>query len=67
MRKRGEKDGLPDLMHFADALEGACFDTMNSGVVTKDLAGLMEGVTVSQVNSLTFIQTIRQHLEQRLA
>ncbi len=67
LRKRGEKDGLPDLMRFADALEGACFDTMNSGVVTKDLAGLMEGVTVSQVNSLTFIQTIRQHLEQRLA
>ncbi len=39
---------------------------MNSGVVTKDLAGLMEGVDVKQVNSLTFIQTIRQHLEQRL-
>lgn len=67
LRKRGEMDGIKELVNFGDQLEGACFDTMNSGVVTKDLVNLMEGVEATAVNSLTFIQTIRKHLEERLA
>ncbi len=67
LRKRGEKDGIQALVNFGNQLEGACFDTMNSGVVTKDLVNLMEGVEAHAVNSLTFIQTIRKHLEERLS
>lgn len=66
LRKRGEKDGLPQLVHFADQLEKACLDTLNEGTVTKDLAGLMEGVEPRQVNSADFMKAIRQHLESRL-
>ena len=67
LRKRGEIDGLSDLMAYADALEAACFDTLNEGIVTKDLAGLMEGVTPQPKNSAGFIAAIRERLEKRLA
>ena len=66
LRKRGEKDGLKDLMNFGDQLEAACFDTLNAGIVTKDLVNLMEGIEPKQVNSLEFIQAIRANLEKRL-
>ena len=36
-RKRGEMDNLPELQNYADQLEGACFDTLNDGLATKDL------------------------------
>ena len=66
LRKRGEKDGLTDLMNFGDQLEGACFDTLNAGTVTKDLVNLMEGVEANAVNSADFIKAIRANLEKRL-
>ena len=37
LRKRGEMDQLPKLMHFADMLEKATIDTIESGVMTGDL------------------------------
>ena len=67
LRKRGEKDGIDALQQFADQLEGACFDTLGEGIVTKDLAGLMEDVTPQTVNSAGFIGAIRERLERRLA
>lgn len=67
LRKRGEMDGLKDLQNFADQLEGACFDTLNEGICTKDLASLMEGVTTTTLNSDEFIKAIRTRLEKRLA
>ena len=68
LRKRGELDGLNDLVNFADQLEGACIDTLNAGVMTKDLVGLVsEGVTATAVNSHDFILAIRKNLEARLA
>ncbi len=48
LRKRGELDNLPELVNFGNQLEAACFDTLNEGIVTKDLAGLMEGVEPSR-------------------
>ena len=66
LRKRGEKDGLKDLMNFGDQLEAACFDTLNSGIVTKDLVNLTEGIEAKAVNSAEFIKTIRTNLEKRL-
>ena len=67
LRKRGELDSIADLVKFADALEGACFDTLNEGIVTKDLVNLMEGVEPKAVNSAGFIGAIRERLERRLA
>ena len=66
-RKRGEMDNIPELVNYADQLEAACFDTLNAGIVTKDLANLMEGVTPKVKNSADFIAAIRERLEKRLA
>ena len=66
-RKRGELDNLPELVNYADQLEAACLDTLNEGIVTKDLANLMEGVTPQVKNSADFMAAIREHLEKRLA
>ena len=66
-RKRGELDNIPELVNYADQLEAACFDTLNEGIVTKDLANLMEGVTPVVKNSADFISSIRERLEKRLA
>ena len=68
LRKRGELDGLPELMSFADKLEEACIDTLNDGIMTKDLVGLVsEGYTATAVNSIGFIKAIRERLEAKLA
>ncbi len=68
LRKRGEMDGLTDLVRFADNLEGACIDTLMDGIMTKDLVGLVvPGTKVEAVNSISFIKAIRERLEKRLA
>lgn len=66
-RKRGEMDNLPELINYADQLEAACLDTLNEGIVTKDLANLLEGVTPQVKNSADFLAAIRERLEKRLA
>ncbi|MGN0236657.1 MAG: NADP-dependent isocitrate dehydrogenase [Lepagella sp.] len=66
LRKRGELDKLPELVKFGNELEAACFDTLNAGVVTKDLVNLMDGVKPTAVNSENFLKAIRANLEKRL-
>ncbi|HIZ57840.1 MAG TPA: NADP-dependent isocitrate dehydrogenase [Candidatus Faecalibacterium gallistercoris] len=66
LKKRGELDGLPGLVAFGEALEAASLQTLNDGVMTKDLCALAEGVTPTAVDSEAFIQAIRQRLEARL-
>ncbi len=66
-RKRGELDNLPELVNYANQLEAACMDTLNEGIVTKDLANLMEGITPQVKNSADFMAAIRERLEKRLA
>lgn len=67
LRKRGEMDELPALVDFADKLEAACIDVLNSGIMTKDLAGLVDaGTPVKSVNSIDFIKAIRNRLEALL-
>ena len=68
LRKRGEIDELPELINFADKLEEACIDTLNDGIMTKDLVGLVEeGFTATAVNTAEFIKAIRNRLEKKLA
>ena len=62
LRKRGELDGLQDLMDFADRLEQATLSTINSGVMTKDLANLYEG-EANAVNSREFLEAIAVRLK----
>jgi len=42
LRKRGELDGLKDLMEFANKLERASVQTIEEGFMTKDLISLFE-------------------------
>ena len=68
LRKRGELDNLSDLVDFADKLEEACIDTLNDGIMTKDLVSLVvEGTKVTSVNTIEFIKAIRERLEKKLA
>jgi isocitrate dehydrogenase len=68
LRKRGELDQTPELVDFANKLEEACIDTLNDGIMTKDLVGLVsEGYTATAVNSIGFIKAIRERLEAKLA
>ena len=67
LKKRGELDSLPALVQFGEALEAASLQTLNDGIMTKDLCGLAEGITPTQVNSEEFIQAIRTRLEAKLA
>jgi isocitrate dehydrogenase len=68
LRKRAELDNLIDLADFADKLEAACIDTLNDGIMTKDLVGLVEeGTKATAVNTIGFIKAIRERLEAKLA
>ena len=63
-RKRGELDKLPELCAFADKLEKATLDTIESGRMTKDLALITELTDVTVLNSQDFIKAIRKTMEK---
>ena len=67
LKKRGELDNLPDLVAFGEALEAASIQTLNDGIMTKDLCALAEGITPTAVDSEEFIKAIRQRLEAKLS
>ena len=67
LKKRGELDNLPDLVAFGEALEAASIQTLNDGIMTKDLCALAEGITPTAVDSEQFIQAIRERLEAKLS
>ena len=62
LRKRGELDNLPELMAFADKLEKATIDTIESGTMTKDLVGLSTLENKTAVNSMEFLDAIAARL-----
>ncbi|MCR4653805.1 MAG: NADP-dependent isocitrate dehydrogenase [Eubacterium sp.] len=66
LRKRGELDNLVELIKFADALEKATIETIESGKMTGDLALITELPNPTKLNSLDFIKAIRENLEKEL-
>ena len=66
LRKRGELDGLTNLVLFADKLEAASIKTMNDGFMTKDIAALSVAENVTVLDSWEFISKIRENLEASL-
>ena len=66
LRKRGELDGNKELQIFADKLEKACIDTIESGEMTKDLALITSIDNPKVLNSFDFIKAIRTRLEASL-
>ncbi len=63
LRKRGELDGIKELMEFADKLEKATLSTIESGKMTKDLALITSLENVTVLNSENFIKEIRKTYE----
>ena len=68
LKKRGRLDGLTDLTAFGEALEQACFDTLNAGIMTKDLVSLVEpGFAATAVSSEAFLDAVAERLAKKLA
>lgn len=64
LRKRGELDGNKELMAFADKLEKASLDVIESGRMTKDLVGLWQGSEAVALSTEEFIKAIRAEMEK---
>lgn len=64
LKKRGELDGNAELAAFANRLEKATIDTIESGEMTKDLVGIfhLDGVEAKPLNSKEFLQAIASRL-----
>jgi len=68
LRKRGEIDGTPDVVRFADALEAAAVETVESGVMTGDLLAVAEKSQADRkVNTEDFIDAIAENLRRKLS
>ena len=66
LAKRGELDGNDDLVAFAEKLEKASLDVIESGRMTKDLVGLWQGSEATTLNTEDFIKAIRTELEKNI-
>ena len=66
LRKRGELDGINELVNFADMLEKSVIDTVESGIMTKDLADITTFKNVKVADTEEFIKAIRTKLEETL-
>ena len=63
LRKRGELDNLPDLVDFANRLEKATLDTIESGKMTGDLGAISSLENIQVLNSEEFIHEIAKKLQ----
>ncbi|MBR4777707.1 MAG: NADP-dependent isocitrate dehydrogenase, partial [Lachnospiraceae bacterium] len=66
LKKRGELDNIPELSAFAEKLEKATIATIENGTMTGDLALISKLPNVNKVNTLEFIQAIREELEKMI-
>jgi isocitrate dehydrogenase len=66
LRKRGEIDGINELVDFAGNLEAASLKTIEEGVMTKDLAQLAQLPDIKVVNTADFLKEIRARLDSML-
>ncbi len=66
LKYRGQFDGTPDVVKFADALEKVCVETVESGKMTKDLAILIDPKQPFQ-NTEDFLATLDTNLKAKMA
>ena len=66
LRKRGQLDNNEELVVFADKLEKACIDTIESGKMTGDLSRISTLENKETLDSEEFIKAIRATLEKLL-
>ena len=63
LRKRGELDGTPELVDFANRLEAATLHTIEAGRMTGDLARITTLPNPTALGTREFILAIRETLE----
>ncbi|XP_034032420.1 isocitrate dehydrogenase [NADP], mitochondrial [Thalassophryne amazonica] len=71
LEHRGKLDGSSDLMKFCQTLEKVCVQTVESGTMTKDLAGCIHGLANVKlnehyVNTTDFLDAIKTNLDKAL-
>ncbi|MDD5940305.1 MAG: NADP-dependent isocitrate dehydrogenase [Lachnospiraceae bacterium] len=66
LRKRGQLDNLPELVRFADCLEKASLDTIESGKMTGDLAAITTLPNPQSLDTEEFILAIKERLQEIL-
>ncbi len=66
LKYRGKFDKTPDVVRFAESLESACQKTIEEGLMTKDLAILVNPNTNSWLMTGEFIAAIKKKLESLL-
>ena len=67
LRKRGELDGNKELMEFADKLDEATLETIESGKMTGDLALITKIPDVQKLGTEEFILAVKENLEKKLS
>ena len=66
---RGKLDGNQELINFAQTLESVCVDTVEKGMMTKDLALCIHGSEMKPEHYLTteeFLEALNKELKNRL-
>ena len=66
LRKRGQLDKIPELVKFADMLEKSCLQTIEEGVMTKDLIALSDLENKKAVNTREFLFAIQDRLNKMM-
>lgn len=71
MEHRAKLDNNQELARFALALEKSCVDVVDSGLMTKDLAGCIHGLpNVKEgmyLNTMDFLNAIAKDLEKKMS
>jgi isocitrate dehydrogenase len=63
---RGEFDGTPELVRFANQLEEVCVETVESGAMTKDLAILI-GPDQPWMTTDQFLAKLDENMQEKMA
>ena len=66
LRKRGELDGIDELVRFANLLDEATLETIESGKMTGDLALITTLPNVEKLGTEEFILAVRETLDRKL-
>jgi len=66
LARRGTLDGTPEVMDFCKRLEAAVIETIESGIMTKDLARVCDPPANQPATTEGFIDAVRERLESKL-
>ena len=66
LARRGEMDDTPEVVDFAKNLEAAVLQTIECGIMTKDLARICDPPVEQPATTQEFIDAVRNRLERAL-